>query len=64
MVDIYRHQAKQGKVISIEPVADKAVEADYQRIDISQARSIGTETLGLHAVRQLQLDEKLTALGF
>ncbi|MGG7056417.1 IS1634 family transposase [Nitrosomonas sp. ANs5] len=52
-----------------QPVADEAIEADYQRIDISQveashARSIGAETLGLHAVRQLQLDQKLTALGF
>jgi hypothetical protein len=28
------------------------------------ARSIGTETLLLHAAQQLQLDEKLSALGF
>jgi hypothetical protein len=27
-------------------------------------RSIGLETLTLHAVMQLQLDQKLTALGF
>jgi transposase len=52
-----------------QPVTNEVVEADYQRIDISQveashARSIGAETLSLHAVRQLQLDEKLTALGF
>jgi transposase len=52
-----------------QPVANEVVEADYQRIDINQveashARSIGAETLSLHAVRQLQLDEKLTALGF
>ena len=44
-------------------------EQDYHSVDInhieaSQARSIGAETLACHAVRQLQLDQKLTALGF
>jgi hypothetical protein len=42
---------------------------DYHRVDINhveavQARSIGSETLAMHAVMQLQLDQKLTALGF
>ena len=44
-------------------------EQDYHRVNINhieaaQARSIGAETLACHAVRQLQLDQKLTALGF
>ena len=44
-------------------------EQDYHTVDINQveavqARSIGGETLALHAVQQLQLDQKLTALGF
>jgi transposase len=44
-------------------------ESDYHRVDINHlealdARSIGAETLALHAVQQLQLDQKLTALGF
>lgn len=44
-------------------------EQDYHNVDINhveahQARSIGAETLALHAVMQLQLDQKLTALGF
>ena len=42
---------------------------DYHKVDLNhveaiQARSIGVETLALHAVQQLQLDQKLTALGF
>ena len=51
------------------PVDSASPEQDYHRVDINQveavqARSIGTETLALHAVMQLQLDQKLTALGF
>jgi transposase len=47
----------------VEPLA-----ADYQRVDINrvdavESRSIGAETLALHAVDQLQLAQKLTALG-
>ncbi len=43
--------------------------ADYQRVDINrvdavESRSIGAETLALHAIDQLQLAQKLTALGF
>ena len=43
--------------------------SDYQRVDINrvdavESRSIGAETLALHAVDQLQLEQKLTALGF
>jgi transposase len=43
--------------------------ADYQRVDINrvdavECRSIGAETLALHAIDQLQLAQKLTALGF
>ena len=42
---------------------------DYHHVDINhvetlQARTVGGETLALHAVQQLQLDQKLTALGF
>ncbi len=42
---------------------------DYHKVDINhveavQARSIGAETLALHTVQQLQLDQKLIALGF
>ena len=51
------------------PVDPASPEQDYHRVNINhveavQARSIGTETLALHAVMQLQLDQKLTALGF
>jgi transposase len=52
-----------------QPVATATAEQDYHSVDIHhieavQARSIGVETLALHAVMQLQLDQKLTALGF
>jgi transposase len=52
-----------------QPIDSAAPEADYQRVDIHQveaaeARSIGVETLAWQAVTQLQLDQKLTALGF
>ena len=51
-----------------QPVAIADTEG-YHRVNINhieaaQARSIGAETLACHAVRQLQLDQKLTALGF
>jgi len=52
-----------------QPVATATLEQDYYRVNINhveavQARSIGVETLACHAVTQLQLDQKLTALGF
>jgi len=52
-----------------QPVAIATPEEDYHRVNIDhieavQARGIGAETLACHAVRQLQLDQKLTALGF
>jgi transposase len=52
-----------------QPLATAAPEQDYHtvninHIEVNQARSIGVETLALHAVKQLQLDQKLTALGF
>jgi transposase len=52
-----------------EPLDSKQTTQEYHSIDIHhieaiQARSMGTETLALHAAQQLQLDEKLTALGF
>ena len=52
-----------------QPVTAATPEQDYHRININhieavQARSIGVETLAFHAVTQLQLDQKLTALGF
>ena len=45
------------------------VESNYHRVDIIHlqaldVRSIGEEKLALHALQQLQLDQKLTALGF
>jgi transposase len=51
------------------PVATATSEQDYHSVDINhveaaQARSIGVETLAMHAVMQLQLDQKLAALGF
>ncbi len=50
-----------------QPVGTASPEPDYHSVDINhvdalQARSIGVETLAWHAV--LQLDQKLTALGF
>jgi len=52
-----------------QPVATASSEQDIHSVDINhieayQARSIGTETLAFHAVMQLQLDQKLAALGF
>ena len=52
-----------------QPLAITTPEQDYLRVDINhieaaQARSIGVETLAMHAVVQLQLDQKLAALGF
>ena len=52
-----------------QPVAIATPEQDYHRVNINhieahQARSIGAETLAMHAVMQLQLDQKLAALGF
>ena len=43
--------------------------ADYQTLDVNQIkvlqpRSIGSETLALHAFKQLQLDDKLRQSGF
>ena len=51
-----------------QPVAIGTPEQDYHRVNINhieavQARSIGVETLAFHAVTQLQLDQKFTALG-
>ena len=52
-----------------QPVAVATPEQDYHSVDINhieatQARSIGVETLAVHAAMQLQLDQKLAALGF
>jgi transposase len=52
-----------------QPIDVATPGADYHRIDIhhveaTQSCSIGVETLAWHAVTQLQLDQKLTALGF
>jgi transposase len=52
-----------------QPVTAATPEQDYHRVNINhieatQARSIGAETLACHAVGQLQLGQKLTALGF
>jgi len=52
-----------------QPVDDANPQSDYHCIDINhvealQARSVGVETLAWHAFEQLQLNKKLTALGF
>lgn len=52
-----------------QPVDGESPEPDYHNVDINhvealQARSVGVETLAWHAFQQLQLDQKLTALGF
>ena len=57
-----------------QPLAENTADfpnesADYQVVDINhlkalKPRSIGAETLAWHAFTQLQLDKKLTALGF
>lgn len=52
-----------------QPVDPTAQATDYHRVDIHrvdaiEARSIGAETLALHVIDQLQLTQKLTALGF
>ncbi|MCF6251437.1 MAG: hypothetical protein L3J75_09250 [Methylococcaceae bacterium] len=51
-----------------QPVESTSAQ-DYHHVDINhvealQARTVGGETLALYAVQQLQLDQKLTALGF
>lgn len=48
---------------------DDSQVVDYQTLDVNQLkvlqpRSVGTETLALHAFRQLRLDDKLRELGF
>jgi transposase len=53
----------------VQPVASASSDQDYHSVDINhieaiQARSIGVEILALHVVMQLQLDQKLAALGF
>ena len=52
-----------------QPVAATISALDYHTVDINhvetlQPRSLGAETLASHAVQQLQLDQKLIALGF
>ena len=52
-----------------QTVDAESPETDYHSVDINhvealQARSIGVESLAWHALQQLQLDQKLTALGF
>ncbi|MCK5478967.1 MAG: IS1634 family transposase [Methylococcales bacterium] len=52
-----------------QPVNAASPEPDYHTVDINhvealQTRSIGVESLAWHAILQLQLDQKLTALGF
>lgn len=52
-----------------EPIKSNQTTQDFHSVDIHHieainSRSIGVETLALHAAQQLQLDEKLAALGF
>jgi transposase len=52
-----------------QPVRTASTDQDYHMVDIHhidavQPRSIGTETLAMHIVEQLQLDKKLSDLGF
>ena len=52
-----------------EPIESEADKTDYQSVDVNQLevlqpRSIGGETLALHAFQQLQLDKALEEMGF
>ena len=60
---------KQSQPISVGSDDSTTEHHDYQMVDINhlealKPRSIGAETLAYHALTQLQLDKKLTALGF
>lgn len=62
---------KQSQPIEREPnqLASQETNYHYEMVDINQlqalkARSIGVETIAYHAMKQLNLDKKLTDLGF
>lgn len=60
---------KQSQPISVDSNDSMTEHHDYQMVDINhlealKPRGIGAETLAYHALTQLQLDKKLTALGF
>ena len=60
---------KQSQPIDKEITETNKELYDYQMIDINhlealEPRSIGVETIAYHALTQLQLDDKFTALGF
>ena len=70
---LHKHSIPVGSAASSPGIAGQSPESivasDYQRVAINHlqaldARSIGAETLAFHALQQLQLDQKLTALGF
>lgn len=52
-----------------QPLLVSTLEPDFHTVDInhieaSESRGIGVETLAIHAVIELQIEQKLTALGF
>jgi hypothetical protein len=56
--------AKLAQAVDAESPASDYHSVDINHVEALQARSIGVETLAWHAMMQLQLDQKLTALGF
>ncbi len=56
--------AKLAQPIDVATPAQDYHGVDINHIETAQARSIGVETLALHAAMLLQLDQKLAALGF
>jgi DDE family transposase len=56
--------AKLSEPLNPEQTMREYHSIDIQHVEAIHARSMGAETLVLHAAQQLQLDEELTALGF
>ena len=56
--------AKLAQPVDVATQAQDYHTVDINHVETAHARSIGVETLALHAAMQLQLDQKLTALGF
>ena len=56
--------AKLSQAVDTESPEPNYHSVDINHVEALQARSIGVETLAWHAMMQLQLDQKLSALGF
>ena len=56
--------AKLAQAVDVESPETYYHSVDINHVEALQARSIGVESLAWHALQQLQLDQKLTALGF